>query len=827
MAKRPKNNSRPRNYQVAPFLVRLRLFNWPLLLGTWLVLLVAFLSIRGPQLAPRDPAQENTIIKVGDDWEIPPFDAFTPGFPLGSDLFGRDLLSRILTAIQPTIIMVATVAIFRLFIGGIIGLIAGWSNRWLGRLLDSVIASALSVPVFMVALGAIAVVGTDLGIWAFIIGLSVTGWVETARIVRDQTQAIRGQIYIEASHALGASTGQMLLGHVLRQIMPMIWMLFAFEISGTMMITAGLGFLGYYIGGDVWVEVDDFVSRRISGTPELGQMLATSWERLNEPWAMVAVGTVVFFTVLGFNLMGAGLRQRLNVQIGKRYGLIANLTQNLRLAIDEYILYPISKLTYKLELGAAFRHVMIVLGGVLIGGALTFWYMFAAPQTAGLPSETPSPTSVASVENTPPPVPTDVLEATSTLESGNGDENVFSAAAWSFIVAADIPPFYQPQVTEDGSIFLVDRDATMFVLSPDGEVTAEFALDPEPFNENPGGDGFAPPFIYPFVAQDGTIIVISNRLLYAMNPSGEKLWEFPFDRMPSEYIQIMGDEVYLLSKNGALYMATLQDGLQWSYEFDLNGASGVTRGLDGTLYFTLTNMTVGMVQAFSSDGVPLWRTEIDSFDFRQTPQVSPAGDLVFLDDNIFDAQTGERLIFEFPVEIDRFVIGLDGNLYLRSRHTVIQWQIGDSGFEILNTITWDHNSVYSPHIDYLPAIYISADQVVWFFYPYGGLTLIVWVNMDGEVLNMVHLQNFLIDDYPGYSWEFSGININNQEFYVCGDKPESTDVTCLGYTTSSTDPFWVQTIENMPEYDVGFIIDGRFYILSDNVLYVIDLDIPE
>ena len=103
----------------------------------------------------------------------------------------------------------------------------------------------------------------------------------------------------------------------------MLLMLFAFEISSTLMLTAGLGFLGYYIGGDVWVETDDFVARRISGSPELGQMLATSWVTLTKPWAMVVVGTTIFLTVLGFNLIGEGLRQNIGFAKIQRKGLLA------------------------------------------------------------------------------------------------------------------------------------------------------------------------------------------------------------------------------------------------------------------------------------------------------------------------------------------------------------------------------------------------------------------------------------------------------------------------------------------------------------------------
>jgi peptide/nickel transport system permease protein len=133
------------------------------------------LAIIGPQTAQRDPLETNALIKVGDQYLVSPYPLLTPGFLLGSDAEGRDLLSRMLWAIQPTMILVLVVAAVRLVLGTLIGLTAGWSTSWLGRALDGVIAVAISIPVIIVALGGIAAVGVDLGIWAFIIALSLTG----------------------------------------------------------------------------------------------------------------------------------------------------------------------------------------------------------------------------------------------------------------------------------------------------------------------------------------------------------------------------------------------------------------------------------------------------------------------------------------------------------------------------------------------------------------------------------------------------------------------------------------------------------------------------
>ncbi len=315
--------------------------NWPLIVGFGLVMLIAIFAIIGPNIAPKDPAEESNISMIEGQWYVPPFDIGTPGYPLGSDRFGRDNYSRLLWGIRPTMIMVLVVAVVRLFLGVIIGLSAGWFTGKSGRVLNSLIQVALALPVLLVALGAIAIVGVELGIWAFIIGLSLTGWVDTALQVREQTRIVKNQVYVEAAGAIGASNQQILSNHILKQITPMLLMLFAFEVSSTLMLTAGLGFLGYYIGGDVWVETDDFVARRISGAPELGQMLATSWLTLTKPWALVAVGTTVFITVLGFNLIGEGLRQNIGFHKVHRKNSISEIRIKSGLWFDNYIWHPL------------------------------------------------------------------------------------------------------------------------------------------------------------------------------------------------------------------------------------------------------------------------------------------------------------------------------------------------------------------------------------------------------------------------------------------------------------------------------------------------------
>ena len=119
--------------------------NWPLWLGILLVGTIAYLAVTGPAFAPRDPMEENLIVKdpVTGKWHVPPFSAFTvTGFPLGSDEFGRDVLSRLLYAVRPTLQMVLLVAGVRLIAGTLIGLVAGYSSGRIGGFFDSLISSA-------------------------------------------------------------------------------------------------------------------------------------------------------------------------------------------------------------------------------------------------------------------------------------------------------------------------------------------------------------------------------------------------------------------------------------------------------------------------------------------------------------------------------------------------------------------------------------------------------------------------------------------------------------------------------------------------------------
>lgn len=508
--------------------------NWPLFLGALIVAAFTLAALIGPRLAPHDPLEENRILQVGETWYPPPVNAFTiASYPLGTDRFGRDLWSQLLWALRPTLIMVLVVALARLLVGTLVGLGAGWSEGRTAQWLDSLIAGALAIPLLMVALVVIAAVGVELGIWAFILGLTVTGWAEVAQLVREQTRLVRGQEFVEAARAAGSSSGQILVTHVLRQIAPLLWMLLSFEISSTVAVTAGLGFLGYYVGGDVWIEVGDWVARRASGAPELGQMLATSRTQLNHPWPMVVVGTAIFLMVLGFNLLGEGLRLRLSVERLGRRSLIT-------VAADEVLPWLGQRLRQPLVAALTGAVLLIALGGLL-------WWRLGSATDNGTPAvvkRTPVPGNhlwpmqgydLYGSLNPPALGPTGEVTAVLLLadDSGflggpavdaQGGLYVATAGGTLYALTAEGTPRWQatlpvtpavgtPALSADGMIYVVDKPGGLSAFTAAGE----FRWRSEPEEQKISIAG-------PLVAPDGNLYYGYGSNLQAVTPAGQRSW---------------------------------------------------------------------------------------------------------------------------------------------------------------------------------------------------------------------------------------------------------------------------------------------------------------
>ncbi len=473
--------------------------NWPLWLGGLMVLFVVYLALEGPRFAPRDPMKENYIVQntVTGEFIKPPLAAFTtPGFPLGTDEFGRDVYSQLLWAVRPTLTLVLVVAAVRLVVGLVVGLASGWSpGRW-GRALDTLISAALAAPVLFVALCLIAAVGIRMGLWAFILGLSVTGWAEAARLVREQTRSTKGQPFVEAARAMGASDGVILVRHILPHVMPMVWMLLAFEVSSTLLAAAGLGFLGYFSNA-VWIPLGDWSGIRAAGKPELGQMLASSAEHAQtQPWGLLAAGSLIFLTVLGFNLLGEGLRLQLSPERRRRPTTAwARMIDHAGKWLEDRMYDQIAAWR---RTGATVVAVAALLA-VIAGGGWLLWQSSRAVFGGKLAIAIPGGHLWAAEQH----------DAQGTFYAPTRGP-AHPSVEWFF---QDKSGFSGgPVVAADGTVYVASNEGKLYALDPDGAVRWEAALP-------------APPVGALALGASGDVYVADRRgNLSAIKPDGNLRW---------------------------------------------------------------------------------------------------------------------------------------------------------------------------------------------------------------------------------------------------------------------------------------------------------------
>ncbi|HSB65845.1 MAG TPA: ABC transporter permease subunit [Anaerolineales bacterium] len=733
-----------------------RKINRSMMFGSLIVLIIIVIALIGPSIAPQDPMEEHAVIQVAGKWIIPPFNALqVPGFVLGSDQFGRDMLSRLLYAIRPTLVMVTIVAVVRLLIGTLIGLGAGWFRTRFGRVLDGLISAALAVPILLVALGAITMLGAETGLVAFIVGLSINGWGETARLVRQQTELIKGQLFIESARSLGASAYQILFRHILRQIMSMVWMLFAFEISSTLMVTAGLGFLGYYIGGDVWIEVADFVSRRTSGAPELGQMLATSWVNLLQPWPLVLTGSVVFFTILGFNLLGEGLRLRLSPEYINRSSLVARFSHRFRLWFEESISYPVSNWLGANRLRPVFVGMLIV----ALGGSLYYYQAILASRFNR------SQAVIA--------VPGGQIWASERIDPyGTYYQNSIGPSRanklWQMNDFAGLTG--NPAIAADGTVYVAGLDSKLIAMNPDGSLRWQ-------------ADTPLVPMGSPAIAPNGAIYLTDEKGgLSGFSVDGALLWTYP-------------NEAYGRPTHGAIVAP------------------------NGTIYYLLQDPRGDTLIALTAGGQLLWSAQPGLYNTDSALRLSSDGQKLFVKDRVVNTSDGTVVDLPLPTDNSptlgnhvQLFVGADGKTYLLAGHLVIEWTQTAQGFNQVSSANWDFRSAGLSQTSGFPVdAGVTPDGNIWLYYTgnYSNPT-IYWLRPNGNIIGAFSAPI----DQIGVLVAIDG----NKTTYICGmgyvqNQPPAA--MCEAYRQNSTDAEWTFFISEAVDHIVGAAMaPGRLYIIT-------------
>jgi peptide/nickel transport system permease protein len=255
--------------------------------GAAIVLLAVLAALLGPWVTPFDPSSQELALRLARP---------TVHHPFGLDELGRDILSRVLAGARISLIVGVTVVGISTLVGVLLGSIAGYFGGWVDDAISRSVDVLMAFPGILLAIALVAVLGPSLRNVVF--ALSVIGWVGYARLVRGQVLRAREFEFVQAARALGASTGRILLRHVIPTTLPAVMVQATLGMAGAILAEAALSFLGLGVQPP---------------TPSWGTMLnGGRLHLLDAPHLTIFPGAAIALLVLGFNFLGDGLRDVLD-----------------------------------------------------------------------------------------------------------------------------------------------------------------------------------------------------------------------------------------------------------------------------------------------------------------------------------------------------------------------------------------------------------------------------------------------------------------------------------------------------------------------------------
>jgi peptide/nickel transport system permease protein len=258
--------------------------------GLVIFLIVAFAAISAPLLAPHDPVEQNILYKLR-----PP----TAEHPIGTDAFGRDILSRLLYGARISLVIGFVSTLAAMLLGSVIGIVAGWYGGRFDVIVMQAMDMLLAFPSLILGLLIVAMLGPSMT--NIILAIALTSVPAFARIARAPTIAVKEREYIEACRALGYSDTRIMGGHILPNIFPEILVMASLWLANAIRTEASLAFIGLGVKPP---------------TPTWGGMIREGFENiLDSAWLAVAPGLAILIVVFALNLLGDGLRDAIDPKL--------------------------------------------------------------------------------------------------------------------------------------------------------------------------------------------------------------------------------------------------------------------------------------------------------------------------------------------------------------------------------------------------------------------------------------------------------------------------------------------------------------------------------
>jgi peptide/nickel transport system permease protein len=258
--------------------------------AAWIGLLL-FAAIFASWLSPHDRLAQDLMLQT-----LPPawLPGAEPGYYLGTDSLGRDILSRILYATRPALIVAIVASSAACLAGSLLGLVAGFFGGWPDRIISRLVDIWMAFPPVLLSILLVAVLGPALS--SVIIAIAVIDWTRFCRVVRAEAMQQRRMDYVDSARVAGYGALRIMIREVLPNVLPAIVVLFSLEMGIAVIVEAILSFV------NLSISTDD---------PTWGSMIAEGRGIVHQAWWVLVFPLIcLFLTVLAFSQFGEGLKER-------------------------------------------------------------------------------------------------------------------------------------------------------------------------------------------------------------------------------------------------------------------------------------------------------------------------------------------------------------------------------------------------------------------------------------------------------------------------------------------------------------------------------------
>jgi peptide/nickel transport system permease protein len=266
------------------------------IIGFAIVLIVAGAALFASALAPHNPDDQDVLNTL-----LPPLwtAGGDPSYPLGTDGLGRCILSRLLFGARVAVAVAFFGSLGAMLIGATLGHVAGYFGGRTDWLISRLVEVWMSFPPVVLAL--ILMTGLGVGLRNVVFAIILVDWTRFCRVLRADARIVAAKDYVAAARLVGFSHSRTLLREVLPATLPLLLTLLSLEAGVAVIVEAILSFVGYSVEAN---------------RPAWGQMIADARQTIYQsPWSLVLPILCIFVTVLGFNLLGDGLRRSLDVRL--------------------------------------------------------------------------------------------------------------------------------------------------------------------------------------------------------------------------------------------------------------------------------------------------------------------------------------------------------------------------------------------------------------------------------------------------------------------------------------------------------------------------------